>query len=109
METESNSLGIHERRNIPTRFQFERNYPNPFNPTTTLRFELPLAVEVVLYIYDLTGREVIRLVDRRLEAGYHQQDWNGRDTHGRELPSGVYIARLVTPAYNKSIKMVLLK
>ena len=50
-----------------------------------------------------------RIVNRRLEAGYHQLVWNGRDNAGRSTPSGIYIARLVTPGYHKAIKMVLLK
>ncbi|MCH7939496.1 MAG: hypothetical protein IID13_07105 [Candidatus Marinimicrobia bacterium] len=55
------------------------------------------------------GREVVRLVDRQLEAGYHSLIWNGRDARGRDVPTGLYIARLVTANYTKSIKMLLLK
>ncbi len=50
-----------------------------------------------------------RLADGRLEAEYNSLIWNGRDSHGRELPTGIYIGRLATPQYSKSIKMVLLK
>ena len=57
----------------------------------------------------MLGREVVRLEDGRLEAGYHSLTWNGSDARGREVPTGMYIARLVTPEYTKSIKMVLLK
>jgi hypothetical protein len=80
------------------------NYPNPFNPVTTIRYDLPHASEVSLIVCDLLGREVARLVDGYLEPGYHEVLWNGRD-----FPSGIYIARLVTPGYSKAIKMVLLK
>jgi len=55
------------------------------------------------------GREVIRLRQEHLEAGYHQVLWDGGDEAGREIASGIYIARLVTPEFTKSIKMVLLK
>lgn len=60
-------------------------------------------------MYDLLGREVDRLLDRHLDPGYYQVVWQGRDVRGRSLPSGVYIARLVTPEYTKSIKMLLIK
>ena len=106
-------VGIDPRRSqsrqIPNEFRFLQNYPNPFNPTTTLRLELPQADEVRLAVYDLLGREVVRLVDGHLKAGHHRLIWNGSDTRGREVPTGIYIARLVTPAYTKSIKMVLLR
>ncbi|UCH11388.1 MAG: T9SS type A sorting domain-containing protein [Fidelibacterota bacterium] len=87
----------------------EKNYPNPFNATTTIRYHVPQPTEVTLIAYDVLGREVARLVNSYTEPGYHQAVWNGRDPGGRELPSGVYIARLVTPEYSRSIKMVLLK
>ena len=60
-------------------------------------------------VYILAGWEVARLVDQRLEAGYHQLIWNGRDRSGRGLPTCMYIVLMVTPQYSKSIKMVLLK
>jgi hypothetical protein len=109
METRSNSLDINDGLMIADRFQLESNYPNPFNSTTTLRFELPVAADVVLNIYDLSGREIVQLVDRNLETGYHQYVWNARDAHGRELPTGIYIARMMTLGYAKSIKIMLLK
>lgn len=98
-----------ESKEIPTAFALEQNYPNPFNPATTIRFDLPEAAEVQLVVYDLQGREVARLVDERREAGYHQVVWDGRAATGREVPSGIYIARLTTPTYAKSIKLVLLR
>ena len=64
---------------LPTEFALEQNYPNPFNPATTLRFDLPAAAAVRLTIYDLLGQELARLLDQRVEPGYHQVTWNGRD------------------------------
>ena len=94
---------------IPGEYQLEQNYPNPFNPSTTVRFGLPERTQARVTIYDLRGREVNRLADQWLEPGWHAIAWAGRDRHGQELPSGIYIARLVTPEYSKSIKMLLLK
>ena len=94
---------------LPKEFALHQNFPNPFNPNTSLRYELPIATDVVLVVYDLLGREVIRLVDEHNEAGYHQVIWQGQDKFGRGLASGVYIYRLATPNYSHSRKMLLLK
>ena len=89
---------------VPQQFALYQNYPNPFNPRTTLRFDLPEIGAVRLSIYDMLGREVAVLVERQLPAGYHHIAWDSE-----RQSSGIYIARLVTPEYTKSIKMVLLK
>ncbi|MFB0516681.1 MAG: FlgD immunoglobulin-like domain containing protein [Candidatus Neomarinimicrobiota bacterium] len=100
---------FHTDLTLPYATYFLRNYPNPFNPETTIQFELPAASNVSVMVYDLAGREVIRLVDGYMEPGYHQTQWNGRNASGQNFPSGIYIARLVTPEYTRSIKMLLLK
>ncbi|UCD36986.1 MAG: prolyl oligopeptidase family serine peptidase [Fidelibacterota bacterium] len=103
-------LGIAGREGVlPTEYTLHQNYPNPFNPVSTIMYDLPQASEVSLVVYDILGREVARLVDGYMEPGYHHSQWDGRDARGREVPSGIYIARLVTPEYSKSIKMLLLK
>ena len=102
-------LGVEEHGLLPADYALHQNYPNPFNPSTTLEFDLPAAADLRIVVYDLLGREVMRLVDRRMEAGYHQLVWNGRDRAGRELPTGMYIVLMMTPEYRKSIKMLLLK
>ncbi len=93
----------------PAGFRLAQNYPNPFNPTTTIRFDLPQEQRVYLMIYDIMGREVVRLVDEVRPAGYHEMRWSGRDVGGRQVASGIYFARLVTPQYSKVNKMLLLK
>jgi hypothetical protein len=102
-------LGVDGQGLIPEVYALHPNYPNPFNPATTIRYDLPAAADVRLVVYDMLGREVVRLTQGRMEAGYHQLVWNGRTASGRDVPSGIYIARMITPAYTKSIKMVLLK
>ncbi|MFQ6609127.1 MAG: FlgD immunoglobulin-like domain containing protein, partial [Fidelibacterota bacterium] len=64
---------------------------------------------VTLVVYDLLGREVKRLVNEQMEAGYQQVMWNGRDSRGKEVPTGIYIARMDAGDYTKSIKMLLMK
>lgn len=94
---------------LPAAYALHQNYPNPFNPSTTLEFDLPAATDIQIVVYDLLGREIVRLVEQRLEPGYHQLVWNGRDRRGRELPTGMYIVLMATPEYRKSIKLLLLK
>ncbi|MFC1547811.1 FlgD immunoglobulin-like domain containing protein [Candidatus Neomarinimicrobiota bacterium] len=90
-------------------YRLYQNYPNPFNPVTTIGYELPEGATARLIIYDLQGREVARLIDGYRQLGFHETVWDGRDVFGHPLPSGIYIARLTTPEYSKSVKMVLLK
>ncbi len=103
------ALAVEKSSGVPTSFALHQAYPNPFNPTTTIRFDLPHSVDISIVVYDLLGREVVPLVDGDMTAGYHQVIWDGRTASGREVPTGIYIARLITPQYTKSIKMVLLK
>lgn len=72
-------------------------YPNPFNPSTTIAFDLPRATSISLRVYDLAGRLVRELVQGDLAAGSHRVVWNGADQQGQRQPSGVYLYRLVTP------------
>ena len=89
---------------LPGSFVLHPAYPNPFNSVSTIQYELPQDSEVSLIVYDILGHEVASLMDGYMEPGHHQAQWDG---HG--FPSGIYIARLVTPKYAQSIKMVLLK
>ena len=73
-----------------------RAWPNPFNPSTTISFELPASGPVELAVYDVKGRRVRILVSARREAGSHEVAWDGRDERGRRLPSGIYFCRLET-------------
>ena len=105
----SGVIAIRNEPGIPDEFALRQNYPNPFNPTTTIGFDLSVATEVSLVVYDILGREVTRLVEGQMPAAYHRLTWNGLTSDGKPAPTGVYIARLVTPSHTESIKMVLLK
>jgi pullulanase len=83
--------------------------PNPFNPRTTLAFDLPDPADVRLTIYDVAGRQVRGLLDDRLPAGFHEVVWNGRDDAGRELPSGVYMAAIHAGPRKATWRMVLVR
>jgi hypothetical protein len=86
-------------------FRLYQNYPNPFNPETHIQFDLRNAAEVTLTVYDVTGREVARLLDQAaIPAGTQTCEFDGR-----VLASGVYFYRLETPAQSITRKMILLK
>lgn len=89
---------------VPERFGLRANYPNPFNPTTTIPFNLAQAGPVTLTIYDMLGREVITLVDAPMTPGRYEATWDA----GR-LPSGVYLSRLVANGQVSTRRLVLVK
>ncbi|MFC1619451.1 FlgD immunoglobulin-like domain containing protein [Candidatus Neomarinimicrobiota bacterium] len=84
-----------------------QNYPNASNPETRIQYDLPEAASVNLIIYDILGREVIKLLDQQMSSGYHTIIWDGRDRTGRTMPSGMYFARMGSPSYTITIKMIL--
>ena len=94
---------------VPARYALGQNYPNPFNPTTTIRFELPEDAHTRIAIYDLLGREIVLLENRPFNAGYHQVVWQGRDTYGNAVPSGMYFYRMEANGFSSTRKMVFLK
>ncbi|MCB2230841.1 T9SS type A sorting domain-containing protein [bacterium] len=89
---------------LPDRYELYANYPNPFNPTTTIAFALPEAQKVTIEIYNVLGEKVTTLVDGRMVAGYHSLEWDAG-----EYASGVYLYRLKAGDFVETRKMVLLK
>jgi hypothetical protein len=84
-------------------------WPNPFNPTTTIRFEVPRESDVTLRIYDVSGRLVRALVEARQDARVHEISWDGTDNAGRRVASGVYFCKLTVGASVEVRKTVLVK
>lgn len=94
----------------PEDYKLENNFPNPFNPTTTIKFSLPLQKKISLKIYDMLGKEVATLINNEVyEKGSHEMVWNGTNNNGLKVASGNYIATLTYGNFSKSIKMTLLK
>lgn len=89
---------------VPTEFSLEPNYPNPFNPSTSISFKLPESAHVTLVVYDVMGREVSRLVDRTMEAGTHSVAFEASD-----LASGLYIYQMHAGRFSQTRTMLLLK
>jgi len=92
-----------------TRFTLEQNRPNPFNPTTTIAFELPTRGEAELAVYNAAGRRVATLESGMLEAGRHTATWNGKNADGKAVASGIYFFRLTRDGESMNRKAVLLK
>lgn len=89
---------------IPEEYELGQNYPNPFNPSTNINFSLPKAGNVKLVIYDMLGREVSVLVDKTLNAGSFEYNFEAKN-----LNSGVYFYRLITEDFSQTKKMLLIK
>jgi hypothetical protein len=89
---------------IPKVFSLYQNYPNPFNPSTTIKFDLPKSAETKLVIYDILGREVARLIDKKMNAGKYTVLWDGTN-----LASGTYIYKLTAGDFEDVKKMTLVK
>ena len=94
----------------PTTASLYGNYPNPFNPATTIEFELPRPAAVDLNVFDLNGRLVRELVaGKHMDTGRHKVLWGGRDDSGRTVATGVYFYRLETGTFSQTKRMILLK
>jgi hypothetical protein len=98
---------------IPQKWNTElrQNFPNPFNPLTTVPYSVGSegAVHVTLRIYDVRGGLVTTLVDDLKSPGNYEADWDGSNSHGEQVASGIYFTRLVAGSYNNTRKLVLLK
>lgn len=93
----------------PTQFQVFDNFPNPFNPTTTISYELPIDGMVNITIYDLVGRTVKTFVNGKQTAGFKSYQWNATNDNGEAVTAGVYFYAVTAGDYAQTKKMVLLK
>ena len=93
----------------PNQFKVFNAYPNPFNPVTTLRYQLPEANMVSVIIYDMAGKEVKTLIHQQQTAGLHGIQWNGTNNLGNMVSAGIYLYQVQSGVYNQTNKMILLK
>jgi len=111
-EFQGGSVALESRvasANLPTTFGLSQNVPNPFNPTTQVSFALPKAAKVNLMIYNVLGQQVKTLVDAEMPAGYQTVTWDGTDSHGSTVASGVYFYKLRAGDFTDTKKMMMLK
>jgi hypothetical protein len=98
-----------EGEGVPVEFALHENYPNPFNPTTTLRFDLPEVSNLTLTIYNMLGQKVKTFSMQSIPPGYHSVTWDATNDYGEQVGAGVYLYQLQTKDFVKTRKMVLLK
>ncbi|MHB2156178.1 golvesin C-terminal-like domain-containing protein [Calditrichota bacterium GD2] len=94
---------------IPETYRLSQNFPNPFNASTTIRFNLPQRERVQLNVYNLLGKHIKTLLDGEAPAGVHRIIWDGRNESGQTVSSGIYYYSLRTPNFTQMKKMILLK
>jgi hypothetical protein len=104
MLTRGTLTDTEEEADVPTQFRLMPNYPNPFNPSTTIAYDLPASAEVTLTVFDVQGREVRRFAQGLQPAGHYEINFEAGD-----LASGVYLYRMVAGPYRATQKMLLLK
>ncbi len=96
-------------KNMPLEFDLANNYPNPFNPSTTIAYTIPDAGKVTLEIFNVLGQHIQTLINEDQGAGRYQVMWDGRDKSGNTIGSGIYFYQLTTNRAVTVKKMVLLK
>ena len=110
LKTASYTVGVDESAlEIPAKFELGKNYPNPFNPATTIPYSLDEDGLVRMSIIDVNGKEVVELVNASRTVGTYQAVWNGVDTHGKMVEAGVYLCRLQTDHKSAIQKLLLVK
>ncbi|TFB12796.1 T9SS type A sorting domain-containing protein [Candidatus Marinimicrobia bacterium MT.SAG.4] len=102
-------VGIVNEGIIPEEYSLSNNYPNPFNPQTTISYGLPKQSDLTLIIYNLMGQEIMRWDEQNSQPGFYQKIWNGRNKFGVPVGSGVYFYRIIAGDFVQTRKMVLLK
>ena len=105
-------LGIEEGGPVADRpfvFKLDQNNPNPFSEITSIHCSIPVESQVSLVIYDISGRRVRTLIDSRLEPGYHSIHWDGTDSSGQKVASGVYFYKLDTPTSTDTKKLSIIR
>jgi flagellar hook assembly protein FlgD len=94
---------------LPSSTRLLQNFPNPFNPSTTISYIIGERAQVTLKVFDVLGAEVATLVSKVQDPGSYQVSWDGRNSRSQEVISGIYFYRLQAGSFSKTEKMVLVK
>ena len=106
----SNSVGVDNRNEtFPQGFALEQNFPNPFNPVTIVRYDLPENNMVNITVYDMLGRQVKTLINQTQDAGYMSVIWDATNDYGKPVSAGIYLYQIRVGPYTKTRKILLLK
>jgi len=106
---ESRTLATMTVGQVPTNFALEQNFPNPFNPSTTIKYQIAEPTKVAISIYSIDGQLVNTLVNEAKDAGYYQVVWNGTNSYGKQVASGMYIYRIDAGNFVSTKKLMLMK
>jgi len=102
-------MAISDGVQIPISYKIHQNFPNPFNPVTTLRYDLPEDAMVNINVYNMMGRVVNNLVSSKQDAGYKSVQWNATNSAGQPVSAGLYLYMIQAGQFSQTKKMVLLK
>jgi hypothetical protein len=94
---------------LPDKFNLTQNHPNPFNPITTIGYDLPQSSHVTFRIHDVLGNEVITLIDQEMPAGRHSVSWNATNKFGSRVASGIYFYTIQTTEFKATKKLMVIE
>jgi len=94
---------------IPKQFALDQNFPNPFNPATSIRIALPSTEQVDIFIYNALGQKIRTLISQKMEAGNHLATWDGRNDSGQIVSSGIYFYSMNAGDFSQTKKMIVIK
>jgi len=103
------TLAVNDITSLPTDFAVYPAYPNPLNPSTTISFGLDKGSHATVAIYDIVGQLATALQNENQIQGWHLVTWNGTNQHGEQVHAGLYITRITTDSYIKTLKIMFLK
>ena len=104
-----NISSVPQKENIPVKFSLEQNYPNPFNAQTIITYSLPQLSDIKLDIFDILGKHIKTLVNKKMPEGVHKNQWDGTNNKGVHTASGIYYVRLITNDYTETRKIIYLR
>jgi len=102
-------LPVESNREVITEYRLFQNNPNPFNPQTDIRFQMPIQAQVTIKIYNMLGKEIRTLIDGKREPGFYTVSWNGDNNIGKKVASGVYLYMIKANHFVQVRKMLLMK
>ena len=109
-DTNTPTLSVELTDGVPHQFRLNDNYPNPFNPSTTVEFSIPIGAEVTMNVYNILGEKIATIYNNYAQPGNYKATWNGLDLNGNEVPTGAYLIELDAGAYFHDVKkMTLMK
>ncbi len=107
---DASASGVNRKNTgVPDKYELQQNFPNPFNPTTRISFNLPKATRVRLDIYNIRGELINRLVDKQQTPGVYEILWDGKNMSGQQMSSGIYFYKLHAGSFQQVRQMTLLK